>query len=136
MKRSIVRETVFVAAGGALGTLLRYGLNVWLHHPSVPLATGVENVTGAFLLGCVTGYLATHEGAPAWLRTGVGGGFCGGFTTMSTFAADAFLVLLRQDLLVLGLYVGLSLIGGILMARWGIKLGEAVGHSKAAEEGA
>jgi fluoride exporter len=128
-----LNESVMVAAGGALGTLLRFLMNGWLHHPTVPISTAIENVAGAFLLGCLAGYLAGKKDASSWLRSGVGVGFCGGFTTMSTFAADTIFVLLRGDLIVLGLYVSASLIGGILAAGLGIRVGERfVGGRKGA----
>lgn len=120
-------ETAAVALGGALGTLMRFGLNLGLHDPLVPYSTALENLTGALLLGCLTGYLTHAAGRSAWwLRTGVGVGFCGGYTTMSTFASDAFLTGLQGNPGVLAGYVAVSLVGGILLARVGLGLGEGL----------
>ena len=81
-----------VAAGGAVGTGLRYlaGLLVpsWA---KVPLATFSVNVVGAFLLGVLLEVLADRSIDSAWsrrLRLALGTGALGGFTTYSALATD------------------------------------------------
>jgi CrcB protein len=76
---------VLVAAGGLLGTLARYGLSVW----AASLWTIVAvNLAGSFALG-----LLVHVGAgwPGEVRTALGVGVLGGFTTYSTFAVQTVL---------------------------------------------
>lgn len=121
-----LRQTLFVALGGAMGTLFRHALNMWTFAPAFPVGTVIENVTGALLLGVVTGWLATRKDAPDWLRSGVGVGFCGGYTTMSTFAADTFVVSVYQAPAMAGAYVGVSLVFGLALAWFGIAAGKSM----------
>lgn len=82
-----------VAAGGALGACLRWGLSlVVVATPGgFPLATLGINVLGSLLIGILMTYLATRPAArPAtpYLRPFLGVGVLGGFTTFSTYALD------------------------------------------------
>ena len=110
---------------------MRHLINLWTFAPAMPVGTALENISGALLLGMVVGYLATRNEAPAWLRAGVGTGFCGGYTTTSTFAADTFVVTVHQAPLWAAAYVAASLIFGLLFAVVGIAVGESIGRSKA-----
>ncbi len=77
-----------VAAGGALGAVARYGVNLavalfWRR--SFPLGTLIVNVTGCFILGLFATLAAERmEIAPLW-RLFVATGFVGAYTTFSTF---------------------------------------------------
>ncbi len=123
-----LRNSLFVALGGALGTLLRHAINLWTFTPVFPVGTLLENITGALLLGIVTGWLTTHQNAPDWVRSGVGVGFCGGYTTMSTFAADSFVVSVHQTPVLATGYVTASLVAGFLLAWVGIGVGQFLGR--------
>ncbi len=127
---SALKNTIYVALGGAIGTLFRHGINVLTFSEQFPLGTVIENLTGALALGLVTGFITTLNRAPDWLRTGVGVGFCGGYTTMSTFAADTFLLGVHSAPGLTLLYVGSSLVGGLLMAAGGIGLGKMAGDAR------
>lgn len=118
-----LRHTLWVAAGGALGTLVRHLVNVWTFTPAFPVGTVVENITGAFLLGLTTGVIARRERTPPWLEKGIGVGFCGGYTTTSTFAADTFVVAVHQAPALAAVYVASSLVFGLLAAWIGLGAG-------------
>lgn len=120
-----IQNTFFVALGGALGTLVRQLINVAAFAPAFPIGTVIENVSGALLLGVTTGIISAVQEAPDWVRTGVGVGFCGGYTTMSTFAADVFVVSVHQAPEWTALYVGTSLVFGLAVAVAGLRLGQA-----------
>lgn len=88
---------LFVAAGGALGAVARYGLSGWVQSLSggtFPWGTLVVNVLGCFLLGFVFRVLQLSALSPA-IRGAVTIGFLGAFTTFSTFGLET--VGLLQD---------------------------------------
>jgi CrcB protein len=115
--------TAFVAIGGTLGVLARYGLTrLTLHTEALIWTTVGINVAGSFMLGLLVG--------GSWfgrdLREGLGVGFLGGFTTFSTFSVQAVLEADggRADVAVL--YVAVSVLGGIAAAAAGYLLGRTV----------
>ncbi|MCJ0903475.1 CrcB family protein [Rhodococcus sp. ARC_M6] len=102
-----------VAAGGALGALTRYGLGELFPHIWTTL---VINVVGSLILGILAALLVHNKGWYIFLGTG----FCGGFTTFSSFAVHAVTESpIRSILYVLG-----TLIPAILAAALGKELGE------------
>lgn len=83
-------DTVWIALGGALGSAARYWIALWAAPVSrhLPWGTIGINVAGSFLIGFF-GTLTLASGrhpAPEWLRLFVMVGFCGGFTTFSSFS--------------------------------------------------
>jgi CrcB protein len=83
-----------VGGGGALGTLLRFAIAQWVPRATFPWATLGINVTGSFILGMLASVLPARSASPA-LTAALMTGFCGGFTTMSTFALET--VRLAED---------------------------------------
>lgn len=82
---------VLVALAGGVGAVLRFvvdGVVARTHRRSVPLGTVVVNVSGAFLLGVVTGLALDHVASPT-ARAIVGTGLLGGYTTFSTASLEA-----------------------------------------------
>ncbi len=115
-----------IAIGGALGTLLRYNLNINLFYNYVPNATIIENLVGSFCLGCLVGWLF-HKMLPEWLRLGLGVGLLGSFTTMSTLAADTFSIFTLVSVFDALKYLSLSLFGGLALAFIGFAIGNMLG---------
>jgi CrcB protein len=80
--------------GGALGAPARYLVDGWIE-PRVrsvfPWGTFVVNVTGSFVLGVVTG-LALYHGLGDVPRAAIATGFCGAYTTFSTFSYETVLL--------------------------------------------
>jgi CrcB protein len=91
-RRAAVPKSVLaiVAVGGALGSLARWAVHETLPTPrtGVPWATLVENVTGAFLLGLLVVLTLGAHPRSRHLRPFLGAGVLGGYTTMSTYAAE------------------------------------------------
>jgi CrcB protein len=79
-----------MALGGAVGTLARYWLGGLAQRYSAffPYGTLTINVTGSLLLGFLVRYMLATPASPA-LRAALTIGFCGGFTTFSTFSFEA-----------------------------------------------
>ncbi|WP_280771339.1 fluoride efflux transporter FluC [Salipaludibacillus daqingensis] len=113
---------ISIFIGGAIGTLLRYFINLQTVTLLFPIGTLFENLLGSLLLGTLTGWVAVKV-IPSFLKVGLGVGFCGGFTTMSTLAADSAFLAGQASLFQSGMYLITSLIGGVLFALLGMLLG-------------
>lgn len=110
-----------VAVGGAIGTAARYALGrlVPVAPRTFPTTTFTINVVGAFVLGALVGYLARHRPDDVRLRSLIGVGMLGGFTTFSTFAVET-VQLVRAHCAGLAIaYVIASVLVGTLAARLG-----------------
>ncbi len=83
-----------VALGGALGSLARYALGLWLRiaAPTFPLATLTVNAVGGLCIGLIFALTAARPDTPEWLRTGLITGVLGGFTTFSAFSLETLLL--------------------------------------------
>ncbi len=118
-----------VAAGGALGSLARYGLSHAVHpRGGVPLGTLTENLVGAFLLGLLLQWLLSrgHEThRRRWLRLTLGTGVLGGFTTYSAFALELRGLLADGRFGVAAGYALVSVVGGVLACLGGVMLAGA-----------
>lgn len=91
-----------------------------------PYGTFTVNVVGSFLLGLFLGVgLREHSDSPG-LTLLLTVGFCGGFTTFSTFSAETYELLKAGELLQLTLYVLLSLIMGVLAIYGGLWASQAL----------
>ena len=109
--------------GGALGTYLRYAVGKWFNSQpwaqGFPYGTLFINVTGSFILAAAAMILL--ERLPPkhqdWYLL-IGTGFCGGYTTFSTFEYETARLIEDRDFLHAFFYVTLSFAVG-LMAVWG-----------------
>jgi CrcB protein len=81
---------VLIAVGGAAGSLLRYIIGGAVQRMSAagfPIGTMFVNVSGCFLIGILLRQFLNMQVSPE-LRAFLIVGFCGGFTTFSTFSAE------------------------------------------------
>jgi CrcB protein len=124
-------NVTLLAAGGALGTYARYLVYAWMGAPTwargFPVGTFVINVSGSFVLGAaavvIRNRLPPEYGY--WYLL-IGTGFCGGYTTFSTFEYETFqLVNLGSWWLALA-YVAGSVIAGFAGVLLGVALVNAV----------
>jgi CrcB protein len=109
---------LYIAIGGVIGTLSRYFLQGWLQGRGAgafPIGTLVINIAGSFVLGFVIRYGTGSTVIPPELRGALTIGFCGAFTTMSTFGYESMTLLSDGDYWRAGLYMG-GTIGGCLAA--------------------
>ena len=121
MIQSTLSPTLIVAAAGALGAVARWGTSKAaqaLLGPKWPVGTLVVNVVGCFVFGLVVALLR-HDPRPEsnarllWLT-----GFCGAYTTFSTFAFDVIELEATRGLSYAAANVGLHLtlgLGGLLL---------------------
>lgn len=112
---------------GALGTLARYGLQGWVQdyaNATFPAGTLAVNLVGCFLLGGIGRFALQHLWiSPEW-RIGLTIGFLGAFTTFSTFGWETVQMLDDGEWLKVCLYVGTSVVGGIVGVMLGIKVAD------------
>ena len=118
---------LLAAAGGALGALARWGVAVALPRSSGqwPWATLVVNLSGCLLMGVLLAVLAARRPDDDRLRTFLGAGVLGGFTTFSAFAVEGADLLRAGFPILAGAYVAVSVLGGLLAVALGIRLGRA-----------
>ncbi len=89
---------LLVGLGGAIGSIARFAIGNWLVPWLVPgnfnLSTTAVNVVGSFLLGCLAANFPDRSKS-LYLLLGVG--FCGGFTTFSTFSLELLEALMKGN---------------------------------------
>lgn len=101
---------VFIGSG--LGGVCRWALGTWLGTAPMHLGTLAANVLGCLLLGFLTRLSPGNE----TLRLLLMAGFCGGFTTFSTFINENLFYMRGGQLLMAVAYAGASLVLGLLAA--------------------
>lgn len=109
---------LIAGVGGFVGTCARYLVGVLAKHvvaTSFPLGTLAVNVIGSFIIGVLYGLAERHGLLSGNMSLLLITGFCGGFTTFSSFADDGFLMLQQRHWTMFLLYFGLSLALGLLM---------------------
>lgn len=123
------RVILLVGFGGFLGSLLRYFTATGflrVFPAAFPYGTFVVNVVGCLLVGLVYGITArTVLLSPDW-RLFLATGFCGGFTTFSSFAYESIELMQNSDTAAGFLYILLSIFAGLAAAAGGMYLTRAV----------
>lgn len=116
---------LLVALGGALGSLLRYGLGAWvqaLTGPSFPYSTLLINALGSFLIGVVI-RLSLEGALSGEGRLFLAVGVLGGFTTFSTFSYETLALIQDGEVWRAFLYVFFSVFLGLFLVLLGYRLG-------------
>jgi CrcB protein len=112
----MIKNLLFIGLGGSLGSIARYLCQRWFNetypHP-FPWGTFVVNITGCFLIGLI--YAASEKTSVLSPQTRLFliTGFCGGFTTFSTFAFENMTLLRSGDNIYFIIYALLSVVLGI-----------------------
>ncbi len=112
---------IIAGCGGFIGTCGRFLIGKWasgMYHGAFPMGTFLVNIIGCFIIGPFFGLLERAHvmtpGENVLLITG----FCGGFTTFSSFADDMWVLGSKGDWVTFALYLGLSVVLGVLLV-WG-----------------
>lgn len=121
-------KMLLVAVGSGLGGVLRYLVPGWIGAAKgFPWATLTVNVVGSLLIGLLSGLLARHGGSSAEaVRAFAVVGFCGGFTTFSTFSNETFRLIEGNQWLSAAAYVGLSVFAGLAAVFLGYLISKGV----------
>lgn len=123
------RAWAAVAAGGLLGTELRYGLVMLFPEAggSVPWTTLGINVAGSFVLGALTTIWIARPHTAFWLRAGIGPGVLGSFTTFSALIISVDRLASEGLPGVWVAYLCLSVVLGLGAAAAGWRVGKVLG---------
>lgn len=121
----------YVALGSAIGGASRYALTLFIQQRSAtpfPVGTLVVNVTGSLVLGFVLRYALGSPAVSAEVRALLTTGFCGGYTTFSTFSYETVALIEDGDYRRAALYIAGSLVLSLVAAFVGIMAaGEVLG---------
>lgn len=103
----------YITLGGILGTVARYWLQgaIQTRSGTFPTGTLVINIAGSFLLGFIVRFATGTTIISPELRGGLTIGFCGAFTTMSTFSYESVRLLADGEYWYAGLYMGGTIVG-------------------------
>lgn len=96
-----MKELGLIFVGGGLGSVVRFLLGRWittLHQLTFPLGTLVVNVVACFVLGVIVGLADHKQVMSAELRIFWAVGFCGGFSTFSTFSYETVMLLHQPNI--------------------------------------
>jgi CrcB protein len=117
-----------IAAGGAIGSLARWGVTEALPHESGTFAwpTLLENVSGSLLLGLLMAAMLTIWSHTRHVRPFLGVGVLGGYTTFSTYVLDTRGMLAAGRVPEAFGYVAASIVLGLIAVVAGLALGRAL----------
>ncbi|MDP4263799.1 MAG: fluoride efflux transporter CrcB [Bacteroidota bacterium] len=121
----MIRNILLAGLGGGIGSVARYLCQKWFNetypHP-FPWGTFVVNLLGCFLIGIIYGASEKSTVLSPQTRLFLATGFCGGFTTFSTFAFENMNLLRTGDTTYLLLYT----MGSVLLGILGVFAGTAI----------
>ena len=123
----MIKNLLYIALGGAFGSALRYFIQYSIHKTfpnAFPYGTFLVNVVGCFLVGFLISFFAKEKQMSEHLELLLIAGFCGGFTTFSTFAFEGNMLLTQGRTGYAFLYIGLSVLAGMAVAYLGFRLGK------------
>ncbi|HAC63854.1 MAG TPA: fluoride efflux transporter CrcB [Cyanothece sp. UBA12306] len=108
-------QFIMVFLGGGLGSCFRYFISKVISsklETIFPFGTFIVNIIGCFLIGVFIALIERFQFHPSWTLLLVTG-FCGGFTTFSSFSYDNYLVLKNSQYLLGFVYILMTLFWGL-----------------------
>ena len=112
----MIKAMLIAGQGGFMGTCLRYLTGRLCHLWELggfPLGTFVVNIVGSFIIGALLGLAERNNFITPTMNVLLVTGFCGGFTTFSSFADDIFLLMQQRNWTIFAIYTSLSIILGV-----------------------
>jgi fluoride exporter len=116
-----LKTILYIALGGALGSVLRYlTLQALSKYTDFPYGTFIANIIGCLLIGLFFGYFEKQNGLSQDLKFFLITGLCGGYTTFSTFSAENVQLLQNNQIGTAFFYTVSSIIIGFTMTYLGL----------------
>lgn len=119
----MIRTLLLIGLGGGLGSIFRYltslAVGKLIHH-TYPFPTFAVNIIGCFLIGLLIGFFERMQLPNPNLKYLLITGFCGGYTTFSTFTSENWNLIQSGNVLLAILYISASIILGLLAIYAGI----------------
>lgn len=120
----MIKSILLVAIGGGLGSVLRFITNLLIAKnlpEKLHFATLIVNMIGCLAIGFFIGYIS-KQSETEHLKLLLITGFCGGFTTFSTFGFENYSFIQSGNIITSLLYMAISILVGILFVGLGIYL--------------
>jgi CrcB protein len=119
-----MRQLFLVFIGGGFGSVLRYIISRYLNNSesNFPLGTFTANILGSLLIGIIIGFAAKNNTLTQNQTLLLATGFCGGFTTFSTFAYENHVLFKSGDFTSFALYTFASFVIAFLAVFAGLYL--------------
>lgn len=119
-----MKQLLLVFVGGGIGSVLRFLIGKYLNNTEtgIPYGTFAANIIGSLLIGIILGLAVKQNTLSQNQILFLATGFCGGFTTFSTFAYENHVFLKAGDFTSFAIYTIASFIVGFLAVFAGIFL--------------
>lgn len=119
-----MKQVLLVFLGGGAGSALRFLVALYLNSRStgIPYGTFAANILGSLLIGFILGWALKNDAMQSTTVLLLATGFCGGFTTFSTFAYENHILLKTGDFFNFALYT----LGSFILGFGAVFLGMAL----------